>query len=166
MEKIEGFSTTPLFFQQVVAQNTKPKKTKPANPRFSFFNLLKKTEQNAEIAGMENLPVSQETIDNLMDEIHSKGDELKKRPLPQEILLYKKAVHDFLDFIVKNAYDIEKQIGARRKREENQKIFIQVKVIDQRLEQLAMVILAGQADQMKILARLEEINGLLVDLLE
>jgi uncharacterized protein YaaR (DUF327 family) len=166
MEKIEGFSTTPLFFQQVPAKNPKPKKTKPASSRFSFLALLKTTEQDAKITDIENHSVAQETIDNLMDEIHSKGDELKKHPLPQEILNYKKAVHDFLNFIVNNAYDIEKQVGIRRKREETQKSFIQVKVIDQKLEQLAMVLLAGQVDQIKILARLEEINGLLVDLLE
>ncbi|MDR1466267.1 MAG: YaaR family protein [Treponema sp.] len=166
MEKIEHLSTTPLFFQQVAAQNSKPKKTKPTSQRFSFSNLLKKTEQGVEIADMENTQVAQATIDNLMDEIHSKGDALRKRPLTQEILHYKKAVHDFLNFIVKNAYDVEKQIGIRRKREETQRSFLQVKVIDQKLEQLATVILNGQADQLKILARLEEINGLLVDLLE
>ncbi|MDR0784598.1 MAG: YaaR family protein [Treponema sp.] len=169
MEKINGFSTAntafPLF-QQDPAYNSEPKKTKFTRAKFQFLNLLKKTEQDSKIVDVENLPVAQETINGLMDEIHSRGDELKNRPLPQEILRYKKAVRDFLNFIVKNAYDIEKQTGVRRKREECQKVFLQVKVADQKLEQLATVILAGQVDQMKILARLEEINGLLVDLLE
>ncbi|MDR0643809.1 MAG: YaaR family protein [Treponema sp.] len=168
MEKIDGFSAAyiaPSFFQSTLAQNSDTKKTKPIRTKFPFFNLLKKMEQDAEIADMENLEVTQETIDKLMNEIHSKGDELRNHPLPQEILRYKKAVRDFLNFMVKNTYDIEKKTGIRRKREEGQHVFFQVKVIDQKLEQLVMVLLAGQADQMKILTRLEEINGLLVNLL-
>jgi uncharacterized protein YaaR (DUF327 family) len=38
--------------------------------------------------------------------------------------------------------------------------------VDRKLEQLAAGILAGQHSQMDILARVEEINGLLVDLLQ
>ncbi|MDR0410710.1 MAG: YaaR family protein [Treponema sp.] len=169
MEKINGFSTVDMaspFFQPAAVQNSKSKKTKSTYAKFQFFNLLEKLEQDPEIADMENFPVTQETINILMDEVHSRGDELKNRPLLQEILHYKNAVRNFLNFIVKNTYDIEKQTGIRRKREECQKVFLQVKVVDQKLEQLAMIVLTGQTDQMKILARLEEINGLLVDLLE
>jgi uncharacterized protein YaaR (DUF327 family) len=40
-----------------------------------------------------------------------------------------------------------------------------IQVVDQKLEQLAAGILTGQASQLELLARVDEIAGLLVDLL-
>jgi len=40
-----------------------------------------------------------------------------------------------------------------------------IQVVDHKLEQLAAGILAGQRSRLEILARVEEINGLLVDLI-
>jgi uncharacterized protein YaaR (DUF327 family) len=45
------------------------------------------------------------------------------------------------------------------------KKFTQVQVIDEKLEQLAAGILANQKNQLALLAKIEEINGLLVDLI-
>jgi uncharacterized protein YaaR (DUF327 family) len=45
------------------------------------------------------------------------------------------------------------------------KKFTQVEIIDQKLEQLAAGILSNQKDQLGLLGKIEEINGLLVDLL-
>ena len=41
-----------------------------------------------------------------------------------------------------------------------------VQVVDKKLEQLAAGILAGQFTQMNILERVEEITGLLVDIMQ
>jgi uncharacterized protein YaaR (DUF327 family) len=40
-----------------------------------------------------------------------------------------------------------------------------IQVVDRKLEQLAAGILAGQTSQLKLLARINEIAGLLIDLL-
>ena len=44
------------------------------------------------------------------------------------------------------------------------KRYVLIKVIDRKLEQLALDVLKHQSDQLKILERVEEINGLIVDL--
>ena len=45
------------------------------------------------------------------------------------------------------------------------KRFTLVKVIDEKLESLVAEILRGQSEQLKILERIEEINGLIVDII-
>jgi uncharacterized protein YaaR (DUF327 family) len=143
-----------------------PKKTQNKNgvkPKSLFFSFLEQANEESEVSALQKLPVTEETIKQLLDDIHSSGDELKNHPLPAEILRYKQAVKNFLNFIVQNTYDIEKQYtGSLRKRKE--KTLIQV--VDQKLDQLAAGILAGQSGQLEILQRLEEITGILVDLLQ
>ena len=163
MEKIDA--TSPFFNpisysgqQAELKKSQKPAKSKPL-----FFSFLEKAEET-ELSPIEDLPVSEETIQKLLDDIHSAGDDLKNHPLPAEILKYKGAVKNFLRFVVKNSYDIEKQyigVGLRKRKEKTL-----VQVIDKKLDQLAANILAGQASQLEILARLEEITGILIDLLQ
>jgi uncharacterized protein YaaR (DUF327 family) len=43
---------------------------------------------------------------------------------------------------------------------------VQVQVIDRKLEQLAAEIMAGQTTQLELLARVDEITGMLVNLLQ
>jgi uncharacterized protein YaaR (DUF327 family) len=165
MEKIEANAP---FFNPVAYSGLKPdpKKTKSKDkikdkPLFSHF--LQDVRDIEETRAADDArPVNDETIKELLDDVHSAGDALKNRPLPEEILQYKRAVRNFLDFIVRNTYNLEKQYtGSPRKRRE--KTIIQI--VDQKLDKLAAGILAGQYAQLEILERLEEITGILVDLL-
>jgi uncharacterized protein YaaR (DUF327 family) len=108
-----------------------------------------------------------------MDDVHDAGDALSKRPFPPEIAAYKEAVRNFVHYVVENSYDTEAQTGRIKIRKHSdgveipeQKKYTMVKVIDSKLEGLAASILRGQMNQLEILEKLEEIKGLLVDLLE
>jgi uncharacterized protein YaaR (DUF327 family) len=163
MEKIDGASPFFNATSYLGSQAELKKAQKPVKSKSLFFNFLEKTEET-ELSALEDLPVSEETIQKLLDDIHSAGDDLKNHPLPAEILKYKGAVKNFLRFIVKNSYDVEKQyigIGLHKRKEKTL-----VQVVDKKLDQLAANILAGQASQLEILARLEEITGILIDLLQ
>jgi uncharacterized protein YaaR (DUF327 family) len=121
---------------------------------------------------------TEETLQELMDAVHSTGDSLRNHPLPNEVMLYKKAVKDFLRYVVENTYAIEQEIGIpnslkpgfKKPRSspeaKERKTYQMIQVVDRKLDQLAAVILAGQSTQLDILARLEEITGILVDLLQ
>jgi len=102
-------------------------------------------------------------LERMLDDVHSAGDLLKEKPLPDNIVAYKGAVRAFLKFVVSRAYDVSERTSGgnilKRKK------FTQVQVIDQKLEQLAAGILSGQKSQIALLGRIEEINGLLVDLM-
>ncbi|MDR2768615.1 MAG: YaaR family protein [Treponema sp.] len=126
----------------------------------------------------DELPFSEESTAFLVGALRSAGDNLAKRPLPEEIKEYKGAVRNFINYVVENAYDKELVEGvpnwtkppSRRPKDPEKAtsrlIFVKIQVIDTKLEELAASILKGQSEKLALLGRIEEINGLLVDLLE
>ncbi|MDR3334505.1 MAG: DUF327 family protein [Treponema sp.] len=160
----DGRFLNPATFASVKAE---PKKTKDkplirGSSKSRFSGILESVHQDTGLDAI--LPFSEEAVKELLDEVHSTGDALKNRPLPEEIQRYKKAVRNFLHYVVENGYTTEKQfVGVTLKRRQEKTL---VHVVDRKLEQLAAGILAGQTTQLEILARLEEITGLLVDLMQ
>ncbi|MHC6203429.1 YaaR family protein [Breznakiellaceae bacterium SP9] len=147
-----------------------------------FTALLERINHEDGAAQVELLGIeaacAEDIIQALMDEVHSAGDDLKNRPLKTEILRYKKAVKNFLRYVVENCYVLEQDIGIRAYLKPGfkkpisspdamkQNGFKVIAIVDHKLDQLAAGILAGQSTQLEILARLEEITGILVDLLQ
>ena len=85
----------------------------------------------------------------------------KERAL--NILRYKKAVRDFIHYVVENSFGIEKtQTNLRELRK--LKPHVQIRIIDHKLEELATAILSGQTAQLQMVSKINEIKGLLVDL--
>jgi len=129
-----------------------------------FENLRGKTA--GELGPLRDLPVTEESINLLMDDVRSAGDVLLSRPLPDEIMHYKQAVRNFINFVVKNAYALEHEAGILDSKKFERKSYTKIQVIDKKLEDLAAMLITKQARQMELVSRLEEIRGLLVDLLE
>ena len=131
-----------------------------------------------ELGPVSNLPVCEKTAVLLMDEVHSAGSALRDKPCPNEILRYKKAVRCFMHYVVTNSFSVENETGlprymkpgftGRRGSDEalQKQPYTKIQIIDKKLEDFAAGILAGQFSQLKIIAGLDEINGLLVDLLQ
>lgn len=123
------------------------------------------TEKNAHNSlpsHLASLPPGQ-IVSALLDEVHSTGDLLRDNQSPDHIKAYKRAVTQFVRYVVDRSYAlVETTSGVNILK---RKKFLQVEVIDQKLEQLAAGVLSGQRNQMTLLARIEEINGLLVDLM-
>ncbi|MDR2485923.1 MAG: DUF327 family protein [Treponema sp.] len=169
MVKIDFPDTVSAFFSRPSGFKAEARKARDRSPQKVLFSgLLERiTQQRLTVEDprdIEDLPASEDTVRDLLDEIHSAGDDLKNRPLPEEIKRYKKAVKNFLRYVVKYGYTAEKQVsGANLLKRKN---FTIVQVVDTKLEQLAAGILAGQTAQLDILHRLEEITGLLVDLMQ
>jgi uncharacterized protein YaaR (DUF327 family) len=148
--------------------------------RLGFSALLEQSREETakKLGGLQDLPPSREMAEKLLDEARSAGDDLRNRPFPQEILRYKKAVRDFIHYVVENGLAMEEQIGIpkgqlpgyRGRRgsldSQKQKTYHVVQVVDRKLEEMAARLLSDQISQLELLSRLEEINGLLVDLLQ
>ncbi len=174
MAKVDGahdpsFYMNPAAFSQVKsgksAEEKKTKNIRGGKTEFKslFDNLRGKTTD--ELGPLSELPVSEETVNLLMDEVRSAGDTLKSRPLPEEIMRYKQAVRNFINYVVKNNYSVEVEAGIPK--------FLKPGFKGARgtpdamdPEDLAAMLLSGQAQQMQLVSRLEEIRGLLVDLLQ
>ena len=136
-----------------------------------FSEILQNSVREAgELGPLRELEPSEEALAELMDAVHSAGSDLKDRPFPDEILRYKKAVRDFMNYVVENGYEIVKVLGIKRKAPIQGKMewvnsaYRQIQVIDRKLEELAASILSGQATQLIRISKLDEIKGLLVDL--
>jgi uncharacterized protein YaaR (DUF327 family) len=133
--------------------------------RFAKLLATEETETQAadsldEIAGLS--PEDAEAA--LLDAVHSTGDSLSKHPNKENILEYKRSVRRFMDWVVRQTFEYNKSSTFNiRKREEQSRS--KIKVINDKLEKLAAAILQGQSSNLKLLERVEEINGMLVDLL-
>jgi len=141
-----------------------------------FDNIRGKTAD--ELGPLQNLPVSDESINALMDDVRDSGDILKNRPLPDEIMRYKQAVRNFINYVVQNCYSLDYEEGVPNKLKpgfkgkrtapgaDKGKMHTKISVIDKKLEDLAAMLLSSQKYQIELISRLEEIRGLLIDLLQ
>ena len=106
---------------------------------------------------------SKEGLEALLDSVHETGDRLKENPTVDLVQAYKKAVRDFVHFVVERSFSVEQKTSGRNILKRN--AYFRVSVIDESLEKLAAEILRNQRDNLEILRRVDEINGMLVDLL-
>jgi uncharacterized protein YaaR (DUF327 family) len=106
---------------------------------------------------------SHAALEDLLDEVHESGDKLKENPSVELVQAYKRAVRDFVHYVVDRSYAVEQKTSGRSILKRN--AYFRVSVIDESLEKLAAEILRNQRDNLEILRRVDEINGMLVDLL-
>jgi uncharacterized protein YaaR (DUF327 family) len=148
------------------------------NQSLKFSEVLEQsvTDSPEALGSFKDTAPSEEAVQKLLDSVRGAGDDLRQRPGREEILKYKKAVRNFLHYVVENGYAVEEQEGIPNAQKPGYKgslwdpaakkatAFHIVQVVDQKLDRLAAEILAGQVSQLELLAKLEEITGLLVDL--
>jgi len=171
MEKIDSSAASLLNTAlnpglKTTIKKAKAKEESQGSRTFKFAEIL----ENFTLGSLKDTTPSEMVLAELMDEVHSAGSDLKDRPFPDEILRYKRAVRDFIHYVVENGYEVHKDQGIKKKvviRGETKwkdVVYHQVRVIDQKLEELATMILSGHTTQLGRLAKLDEISGLLVDL--
>ncbi len=129
----------------------------------SFSRLVEEAQSEGQLSG--DLPDSRErrTVEELLDGVFSAGDELRKLPTLDRIREYRRRVKEFVQYVVSRTLSVEETTSGanllRRKR------FTLVRVIDRKLEELAVSVLSAQREQLAILAQVDEINGMLVNLI-
>ncbi|MDR2510668.1 MAG: DUF327 family protein [Spirochaetaceae bacterium] len=163
---INGLNPFALLNLRASETRSKDQAKKPEKNRFSTLldgkpkdGGVLETERVAELAGKSEINVSA-----LLESLHNAGDALKKRPLPNEIKEYKDAVRKFIRYVIDTSLRVDEKTGIRRINK-SQKKFIAISVIDQKLEQLAAGVVTGQLDNLKRVSRIDEISGLVIDLL-
>jgi uncharacterized protein YaaR (DUF327 family) len=102
------------------------------------------------------------SVEELLDEVFAAGGTLKLAPTLEAIREYRERVQAFLRHVVDHMLEVEETTSganlARRKR------YTLIRVIDGKLETLAASVISAQREQLGILAQVDEINGMLVDL--
>jgi uncharacterized protein YaaR (DUF327 family) len=179
---VSSFLVNPLVHGTVTSETKKTRDRAPVKGsgklRFSSLVDEAREEEAADLGAPQDLPVSEETVNMLMEDVRSTGDALRGRPFPDEIIRYKKAVRNFMHYVVENGFRVHEETGipqflkpgfkGKRGTPESRKQvgYKIVQVVDGKLEEMAALILRSQMPQLELMARLEEINGLLVDLLQ
>jgi uncharacterized protein YaaR (DUF327 family) len=160
MDRIESLDS-PQF-----SGRSRRKKAKASKlPRVSPFSSLVEEagEQEGYLFDLENRPEGRRTLEAILDEVHERGERLVQSPTLEHIKEYRQAVRGFLDFVVRNLLALEEKTSGSNV--QKRKRFTQIRVIDQRLEQLVTAVLQNQGKQLNILERVNEIRGLLVNLI-
>ncbi len=75
---------------------------------------------------------------------------------------YKASVKQFMEKAITGSYKLEEKHGQRQ--DGKFVVFLTMRKVDEALENLAQLMVAGQQDPMRMVARLDEIRGLLMDL--
>jgi uncharacterized protein YaaR (DUF327 family) len=179
--EFNNFLLNPAAFETAKTE-TKKARNKPVIPgrktRFSTLLESAREEASSELGPLQNLPVSEETVNLLLDEVRSAGGNLKDRPFPDEILCYKKAVRNFMHYVVENGFTVKKGEGVPNgqkpgykgplwdEKAKERKGYLVIQVVDKKLEDMAAMILSSQMSQIELASRLEEITGILVDLMQ
>lgn len=101
-------------------------------------------------------------LDKLIDRVDEVGKRFANNPDIQNLQEYKSLIKAFLDTMIQKMYKIKEKMGHRSW--VKQKVFITVEKINEKLEQLTKFVLEKQNENINLLATLDEIRGLLVDL--
>lgn len=99
----------------------------------------------------------------MADEINRQGEKLGKRADVKELERYRALIKRFLDEVISNGYAFSKENSFAPRG--GHRLFAMVKTINQKLDELGREVMAQQADNLKVLAMVDEIRGLILDLL-
>ena len=102
---------------------------------------------------------SEEQLNQMIEEIHKKGNRLVITKTYGDVIAYKKLIKEYLESVLKFMYDTKKDISFWQTQ-----YFITIDTIDQKLEEITKSLLKGEGDNLNIAASIDEIQGLIVDI--
>jgi uncharacterized protein YaaR (DUF327 family) len=103
-------------------------------------------------------------LDEMMGQLQAQGERLARHQNFEELSKYKDLVRAFLAKASKDLYQLRPSDGgASQASRPGSKIYVVLQKVDEELEKLAKLVLAGQAPQLRILEKLDQIKGLLMD---
>ncbi|MEW5817485.1 MAG: YaaR family protein [Spirochaetota bacterium] len=164
MERIDPFGAA--VFNTQHKESKKVKKKSLFKTGFSSLISSVESDEEGDFLTLDQAG-EKKSLESFLDEIHELGDKLKENPTLSRVQAYKTAVRNFVRYIVKYNFVVEKQrlSGFKVLKRKGQPELTLIKIIDKKLDQLAAGVLQNQKEQLEILRRINEIEGLLVDLI-
>lgn len=104
----------------------------------------------------------QERVRQLAERIAEQGDKLGKKVDIRELKVYKKLISEFLDEAVNNSHKFSKESFLDKRG--RFKVYATVKKVNSELEALTEEVLKEEKDNIRILQRVDDIRGLIMDL--
>ncbi|MFY9175250.1 MAG: YaaR family protein [Peptococcia bacterium] len=104
----------------------------------------------------------QANLDEILDKLDKIGERLSTTFSIYDLREYKETLRKFLQESFGNVYQLKNETAWSH--QGRPKIFQTLQLIDQELESLSKSVLAEQKDRLKILDKLDQIRGILIDL--
>lgn len=179
---VQNANTDSVRKNQKKEEINKTKKSK-------FSDLLTKKDKIKQEFSTVGLPpeISKMSLDEaavfLKDAVDNAGNQLSEEISQENIKKFKTAVGQFVLFVIRNNYEIS---SKRKKNRFGHDLIVpsrtnffsnyaipphiidpkyQITVINKKLDELTQITLENQKDNIKILAQIDEIKGLIVDLM-
>ncbi|ACB83634.1 YaaR family protein [Natranaerobius thermophilus] len=101
-------------------------------------------------------------LDRLVADINEKGQNLANQMTWESFISYRQSIKNFLQVFIGEAYEVTGSRG--RNRFGSQKLYRHIETIDQKLAELGEKVVKNEGEKMEVIARIDEIRGLLLDL--
>ena len=99
----------------------------------------------------------------LLDEISAQGKKLGKRMDVRDMRQYRELIRVFMNEIVSRSHKFTRENFLDRKG--RHRVYTMIKLVNKELDELALELIKDEKDHMLILNKIDEIRGLLIDIL-
>lgn len=154
-----------------------------SNSKLKFNQLLNDSSEKSSLSTLQDLPKEiqslsvEEAAIFLKDQIDMAGDRVSQNPTGENLMSFKKSVQQFMRFVISNNYEINKKnkkgfskpmqmfsMYNTKNRPRDPRVTVQM--INTNLDNLTRGMIFNQRDNLKLLAQIDEIKGLIVDLMQ
>ena len=119
--------------------------------------------EESEALNGKDKDLPQKRIETLLKEIGKQGERLKKSRNLEDLDIYKKMIKEYISLILKESENIEKRnVWNPSKKQKINKVHLQV--INSELLELTRIFFSDQQNNLAIAAKIDKIEGLLIDL--
>lgn len=138
-----------------IQQTTQVQPTQTTQPTDDTFRFM--LESSIEDAGLA------ERLNLMMQEITMQGDKLVKRMDVTDMRKYREMIKEFMNEIVNRSHKFSRENFLDRRG--RHRVYGIIRLVDEKLDELAQELVKEEKDKLAILARVDEIRGLLLDIL-
>ena len=138
-----------------VQQTVPVQQTQAAQPTDDTFKFM--LASNIEEEGLA------ERLNLMMEEIVMQGDKIVKRMDVRDMRRYRTLIKDFMNEIVNRSHKFSRENFLDRRG--RHRVYDIIRLVDEKLDELAQALVSEECDKIAILAKVDEIRGLLLDIL-
>ena len=149
---MDGFDVSKITQAQQLNQVEQKAQTPPPDGTFKF-TLISCIEETA----------LQEKLAILLEDITKEGKKIAKHMDVRDMKYYRSLIQEFMNEIVTRSHKFERENFLDRRG--RHRVYGMIKLIDENLDLLAAELLKEEKDHLLILGKIDEIRGLLLDIL-
>lgn len=138
-----------------VQQTAPVQQAQTAQPTDDSFKFM--LASNIEEAGLA------ERLNLMMEEIVMQGDKIVKRMDVRDMRRYRTLIKEFMNEIVNRSHKFSRENFLDRRG--RHRVYGIIRLVDEKLDELAQALVSEECDKIALLAKVDEIRGLLLDIL-